>query len=316
MTDGPSIAVLYGGIGPERDISLATGASVADALETGSYRVIRHELKSADLPEWLDPAQTVVMPALHGEFGEDGQIQALMEARGFTFCGSDSAASRRCMHKAESKRIAKDAGLAVLEGMDFEAGSAPGAKGVVAACGTAIVLKPEDQGSSVGLQLLEGEEAVAGAFENLKPGRWMVERRVFGREFSIGILHGRGLGVVELLPSRGVYDYAAKYTPGQTRYDVPARLPDSLETRIRAWAERLFNAAGCRDFARVDFMLEGEDGLFFLEINSLPGLTPTSLLPKSASCVGFSFENLAKELVRPAIDRFNASSRSTDAAQT
>ena len=309
MNKPPVITVLFGGVGAEREISLSSGNAIADAFEEAGFEVARCELHEAALPDDLDPAKTVIFPALHGEFGEDGQVQEQMDSLGFSYCGSNSEASRLCMHKAESKALAHRQGIAILEGFSFSAAAPPSPELVIQTCGTSLILKPEDKGSSVGLHLLEGQRDLETALGKLKSGKWILERRVKGRELSIGILQGKGMGLVELIPESGVYDFEAKYSAGKTRYEYPARLPKDLETRAREWAERLFSAAGCRDFGRVDFMLEGETGLFFLEINTLPGLTPTSLLPKSASCLGFSFPKLAKELVRPAIERFSTSVR-------
>jgi D-alanine-D-alanine ligase len=131
-----------------------------------------------------------------------------------------------------------------------------------------------------------------------------VEQRIRGRELTVGVLKGAAMGVVEIVSQSGVYDYKAKYTPGSTEYIFPADLEPEVEAKVKDHAEQLFVACGCRDFARVDFLLNSKRP-YFLEINTLPGLTATSLLPKSASCVGLDFEQLATELVQPAIARFS-----------
>lgn len=306
MNEPPVITVLFGGVGPERAISLQTGRSVCAALREVGLAAVGRELTEAALPDDLDPSATVLFPALHGEFGEDGRIQELMEARGFAFCGSSSVASRLCIHKGMAKRVVRENQVGVIPGLDFSSRRKPGVDAIIEACGTEVVLKPEDQGSSVGLRMLSGRQALEAALDALPPGRWLAERRVRGRELSIGVLDGLGMGIVELLPEGGVYDYEAKYTAGKTEYRYPAELPAESAAAVRRAAETVFACCGCRDFARVDFMLSSRGEPFFLEINTIPGLTPTSLLPKSASCVGFSFPKLGKELVRPALGRFNA----------
>lgn len=322
MKREPVITVLFGGVGPEREISLVSGRSLLTALE-GQFPLRGVELTTAELPAGLNPEETVVFPALHGEFGEDGQIQALLEARECAYAGCDSAASRLCIHKIRTKRAAGAAGVPVADDVAFTAEEPPSAGEVVDRLGPDLVIKPVDQGSSVGLRLVSGEEELAAALAEIaarpgraeaasgragpgakEPGGWMIERRIRGREVSIGLLGGRGLGVVELRPQGGVYDYTAKYTAGATEYLYPAPLPGAVEERVRACAEAAWRACGCRDFARADFLLDGENQPWLLEINTLPGLTPTSLLPKSASCCGYSFPALARALVEPARERF------------
>jgi D-alanine-D-alanine ligase len=302
----PMITVVFGGVGEERPISLITGRCLAEALEE-DFRVNRLELATADLPAGLDPRETVIYPALHGDFGEDGAIQEIMEARGFTYCGSDAAASRLCIHKTRSKERVASAGVTVIPGLSFRAPrETPRVDEVIGRLGPDLVIKPEDKGSSVGLHLTETREALDSVLPVLEPGAWVIEKRIRGRELSIAVIQGKGMGIVELLPRGGVYDYQAKYTAGQTEYRFPAELGSPLEQRVRDAAETAYRECGCRDFARVDFMLSAEEDPLFLEINTLPGLTPTSLLPKSASVFGYSFESVIKELVRPAIRRFNA----------
>ncbi|MGJ3242575.1 MAG: D-alanine--D-alanine ligase family protein [Opitutales bacterium] len=304
--EAPPVVVLYGGVGPEREVSLGSGPALAGALSEAGFAVDARDLKSTTLPRDLEDGESVVFPALHGPFGEDGTLQRLLEDRRIDYAGCGPEASHLCMHKADTKATVAAAGVSVPDGVLFEAEAPPEAGDVVRRLGPRLVLKPEDQGSSVGLFLLEGTDALAERLRRLDPGRWLIEPRIMGRELSIGVLEGRGLGIVELFPVSGVYDFASKYTAGRTRYDFPARLAPSVEEAVRSAAETAFRVCGCRDFARVDFMLPAEGPLRFLEINTLPGLTPTSLLPKSASCLGWDFPALAAALVAPAVRRFRA----------
>ena len=170
--------------------------------------------------------------------------------------------------------------------------------------GKALVLKPNNMGSSIGLYFTNHRSELGVTLSKIDEGDWIVEERIEGRELTVGILNGKAMGIVEVTSQTGVYDYAAKYTKGATDYIYPANLDLSISSRIKEAAELLFFQCGCRDFARIDFILDGVNP-YFLEINSLPGLTETSLLPKSASCEGYDFNQLAVELVSSAMDRFS-----------
>ncbi|MFP4352131.1 MAG: D-alanine--D-alanine ligase [Puniceicoccaceae bacterium] len=301
--DDTPVTVLYGGVGPERDVSLKTGAALIGALEE-SFPVNAVELREAALPAFLDPAASVVFPALHGEFGEDGALQTLLERGRFEYAGSDSISSALCMDKERTKKTAAAAGVRVPESIVLEPGEAPDAGRIRDRLGDRIVIKPVAGGSSTHLAVVRGIGELLRRLDALPDQRWILETFIDGRELSIGLLNGIGQGVVEILPQGGVYDYRHKYTAGLTEYRWPAVLDPGVEAVVRWWAETVFAVCGCRDFARADFRLDDE-GPCFLEINTIPGLTAESLLPKSAACRGLSFEDLAAELVRPALNRFH-----------
>lgn len=302
MANLESIVVLYGGVGPEREVSLVSGQAIAEALSK-QYAVELLRIDSEELPGSINGGTSVVFPALHGDFGEDGRLQGLLEDAGIQYCGSDARASRLCMMKDRTKERARSLGVPVPEAIVFEGTDVPLADAVIARLGTSLVVKPADQGSSVGLSFPEHRSALGVALSKIRSGKWLIERRIPGRELTVGLLNGKAMGIVEILSPQGKYDFAAKYTPGATEYRYPADLDPAVEAKIRKDAEALFADCGCRDFARIDFLLEGT-AAYFLEINTLPGLTATSLLPKSASCIGLDFEALARELVLPAIRRF------------
>jgi len=302
-TDDTPITVLYGGVGPERDVSLKTGAALIGALEE-SFTVQAVELREAALPAFLDPAGSPVFPALHGEFGEDGALQSLLERGRFEYAGSDSISSALCMDKERTKKMASAAGVRVPDSIVLEAGEAPDADRIRDRLGERVVIKPVAGGSSTHLAVVEGIGELLRRLDALPDQRWLLETFIGGRELSVGLLNGIGQGVVEILPKGGIYDYRHKYTGGLTEYRWPAVLDPEVEAAVRGWAETVFAVCGCRDFARADFRLDDE-GPCFLEINTIPGLTAESLLPKSAACRGLSFEDLAAELVRPALNRFH-----------
>ncbi len=301
--DDTPITVLYGGVGPERDVSLKTGAALIGALEE-SFTVQAVELREAALPAFLDPAGSPVFPALHGEFGEDGALQSLLERGRFEYAGSDSISSALCMDKERTKKMAAAAGVRVPDSIVLEPGEAPDADRIRDRLGERIVIKPVAGGSSTHLAVVEGIGELLRRLDALPDQRWLLETFIGGRELSVGLLNGIGQGVVEILPKGGIYDYRHKYTGGLTEYRWPAVLDPGVEAAVRGWAETVFAVCGCRDFARADFRLDDE-GPCFLEINTIPGLTAESLLPKSAACRGLSFEDLASELVRPALNRFH-----------
>jgi D-alanine-D-alanine ligase len=160
----------------------------------------------------------------------------------------------------------------------------------------------------VGLTVATDRRVLAAALDTIKEGNWLIEQRLVGRELSVGVLHGKAMGVVEIRPKSGVYDFASKYTKGATEYFAPAPLDETLTRAAQQAAETAFAACGCRDYARVDFILceqNVNNPLYLLEINTLPGMKETSLLPMSARCVGLDFTALVRELVSPAVQRFH-----------
>ncbi|MCD8483947.1 MAG: hypothetical protein LR015_15645 [Verrucomicrobia bacterium] len=168
------------------------------------------------------------------------------------------------------------------------------------------ILKPIDQGSSVGLMCGQGPQQLAEALAHPRSGKWLCEQRIHGKDLTVGVLHGKAMGAVQIEPDGGIYDFHHKYTAGKTKYLAPAPLPDPVYAAAQSFAETAFKACGCRDFARIDFLIDEKGFLTFLEINTIPGLTPTSLLPKSAACVGMNFSDLLLHMIAPAEHRFNS----------
>ncbi len=210
------------------------------------------------------------------------------------------------MVKPAAKALLKFAGVPVARSLEFDAKAKPSAETIAELFPGGCVIKPADKGSSVGLSVALDLISARSALDSVKEGLWMAEEYVKGREFSVGVIYGKAAGVVEIIPEGGVYDYKRKYTAGATRYVFPAEIPQHCADAMRSAAEKSFSACGCRDFARVDFIVRDTEAPSFavLEINTLPGMTPTSLLPKSASCIGYGFEALCEKLVEGAIKRF------------
>jgi len=300
----PVIAVLAGGTSAEREVSLGSGRACALALAT-SYTTQLFQVDEDALPSGLDPARHVAFSLLHGTFGEDGRMQELLEEARIAYSGCDSASSRLTMDKAGTKARAEARGIKVADALLFSSDQKPEAARIAGRLGEEVVVKPNDQGSSVGLSLAANREELTAALDKITSGRWLAERRIRGRELSVGVLGGRAMGIVEIRPRSGVYDYASKYTRGLTEYLAPAPLDAATAAAVKEDAETAFAACGCRDYARVDFILTAANEPFLLEINTLPGMKETSLLPMSARCVGLDFIALVREMAKPALERFH-----------
>jgi D-alanine-D-alanine ligase len=299
----PVIAVFAGGTSAERDVSSGSGLACALALSR-TFATRLFNIGDDALPAGYDPASHVVFSTLHGTFGEDGGMQGLLDAAGGAYAGCGAQASRLTMDKSRTKEAVAGKGVRVADGFAFDAGSKPSAAEVAKRLGVRVVVKPNNEGSSVGLSVVADIAGLEAALASAGRGRWLVERRIDGRELSVGVLGGSAMGVVQISPKSGVYDYASKYTKGMTEYTAPAPLDAALTADVRSAAETAFAACGCRDYARVDFILSPQNVPFFLEINTLPGMKETSLLPMSARCAGLDFTALVREMVSPAVERF------------
>ncbi len=301
----PNVVVLAGGTSSEREISLGSGRACAAALAR-SFPT-RFVVVDADaLPDGIDPASDVVFMTFHGGFGEGGGMQRLLESAQICYGGCDAAASELCLDKERTKRAVAARGVRVAPGLEFSAERKPTLDDLVGRLGPEIVFKPNTDGSSVGLAICEGGDAIRDKLASITQGTWLAEQRIRGRELTVGLLNGRAMGVVEIVPNSGVFDFTAKYTKGQTTYLAPAPITPEVDAQVRRAAETAFAACGCRDYARIDFMITAQNELFLLEINTLPGMKETSLLPMSARCAGLDFTALVRELVSPALQRFAA----------
>lgn len=295
------VAVLMGGPDAEHEVSLASGTRVADALEAlGRHEVSRHVVLRPDAATLRSLAADVVFPVLHGAFGEGGPLQDALEAAGLPYVGSEPAAARLGMDKVASKRIARACGVPTPEWID-PCLEPPGR------LEPPVVVKPVDEGSSVGVRLCTTPAEVEEAVRASSDRRLMVERLVAGRELTVGLVCGEVLPIVEILPATGFYDYEAKYRRDDTRYHVEPPLDPEHAEACRRHARGIWQALGCRDLARVDFMLDA-DGPWFLEVNTMPGMTDHSLLPMAAERAGLPMPELCGVLVGAALARGEAAS--------
>ena len=313
-----SIAVLMGGPSSEHEISLRSGQGVAAALISRGWPVrslviardvsVEESVRSAR--EMLQAARPgVVFLALHGPFGEDGTIQQVCEELDLPYTGSDPRASRVGLDKVEARRCFEEAGLRVPAGQVIEAAwPAARIRRAVERLTFPVVVKPTNQGSSIGVSLArtpaECAEAVADA--GRYDARVLIEAFIAGREMTVGILGDRTLPVIEIQPvssagSTRMFDFTAKYTPGQTQYLVPAPITSADAARLQDAGWRAHDALGCRHLSRADLILTPEGEPVLLEVNTIPGFTATSLLPKAAACVGLSYEDVCEELIGVAL---------------
>ena len=297
-----SVAVLMGGWSSEREVSLVSGKHVAEALAEAGYDVrsvdLGHDIPS--LIQALRPAPDVVFNALHGRFGEDGTVQGLLELMGTPYTHSGVLASALAMDKPMAKRLFTEAGIRCAQ--HVVASREDALSGAVME--PPYVIKPLNEGSSVGVKIvLGGTEAAAGDHESFSE-TVMVERYVRGREITVAVMGDRALGVTEIKSRDGFYDYAAKYTEGLSEHLVPAPMAPAAYDEAMRFAELAHRTLGCRGVSRADLRYDdtkGEPGaVYLLEINTQPGMTPMSLVPEQATFAGIEFSELVTWMVENA----------------
>ncbi len=299
---GKKVAVLYGGRSTERDVSLRTGKACADALVTKGYDVTLVDVDQ-ELPARLREARIdVAFNALHGRWGEDGCVQGLLEAMGIPYTGSGVLASAMGMDKVVAKAMFKALGLAVIDYRVFPAAQAARIAASDLPFGLPCVVKPSGEGSSVGVHIVKDPTKLRDACEDAASfkGDVIAERYVKGSEVNVAVLEGKALGAIEIVPANEFYDYAAKYTAGTTKYFYPARIPEAHAKRVMEAAEAAHRGLGCAGVTRVDFIIAPDGVPYILEINTLPGMTATSLVPKIAAGLGIAFPDLCERILESA----------------
>lgn len=304
MTGGRHVAVLMGGWSAEREVSLVSGRACADALREAGYRVseIVVERDLEKLLAALEPRPEAVFNALHGRWGEDGCVQGVLDILGIPYTHSGLLASALAMNKPMAKRLFEAAGIPCADGKVVH-------RDVVLAgdpMPRPYVVKPTAEGSSVGVRIvLAGDNALPFERDGWPYGdEVLVERYIPGRELTVSVMGDRALAVTELRPHEGFYDYTAKYTAGKTTHLVPAPVPEAITRACLDYALRAHQALGCRGVSRADFRYDDtkgkRGGLYLLEINTQPGMTPLSLVPEQAAYLGMSFAALVSWMVENA----------------
>ncbi|MHB1323858.1 MAG: D-alanine--D-alanine ligase [Coriobacteriia bacterium] len=303
-----SVALLMGGTSAEREVSLNTGAQVAAALEQRGHRVTR--IDTADLG-FIDTLRSqifdVVFICLHGRFGEDGTMQGLLEVLGLPYVGSGVLASALAMDKVASKHIFEACGLLTPPSVALCERPAD-LRPIVVELGEKLVVKPANEGSSVGMSIVH-EPSELGEALDLAFGYdaiVLVERFVAGVEVTVGVIGNEdllALPTLEIVPVHEFYDYESKYVPGMSSHIIPARVSEELRAECQRVALAAHRALGCRGMSRADTIVTGGGEVHLLEVNTIPGMTATSLLPDSARAAGIEFPDLCDRLVRLALRR-------------
>ena len=326
------IALILGGTSPEREVSKLSGLSIYKALlKLGYDTVLIDPAYGEDQPKNVEAffanedfteisnenyvkalnmklfdSIDLAFLALHGKWGEDGTVQSLLELKGIKYTGSNVVSSAVTMDKAMSKILFQYNGIGTpkwitvgCNNYDLSSLVDKIEKEVKYPC----VIKPNDQGSTVGLTICENESTVNEAIKLAMKfsDTALIEEYILGRELTVGILGQEVLPVLEIKPKHNIYDYECKYTPGMSEYEVPAKISDELSDNLRKTSLTAFKALGCEGYARVDFILSKDNVGYCLEVNTLPGMTSTSLVPKMAKSVGISFEELVDRIVKSSL---------------
>jgi len=294
MNKPKKIAVLMGGPGEEKDVSLKSGQAIIKALNHNGYDVtsIILDTKLEKLVKDLLSVDLVFL-GLHGNIGENGTIQGFLDALGIIYTGSGPLSSAICMDKNISKIIAKNNGIMTPKWK---------------LCNTAIddakmnypvIVKPNGQGSTVGLRIAHNESELKPALEYAfnYDNSVLVEEYIQGRELTVMLIDGKAQPVCEIIPSHEFYDYECKYTAGMSKYICPAEIDDNISNYVKKISENLFDLLKCENYSRADFRMDDQNKFWFLEMNTLPGMTDTSLAPMSALAAGISFNELIDKIV-------------------
>ncbi len=299
------IAILQGGRSAEREVSLRSGAQVVEALRGRGHEVEPVDLDGMVWDRLRDGGFDCVFIALHGRLGEDGTVQGMLELLGLAYTGSGVLASALCIDKSMTNRVLQAEGLRIP---DFEELEGDDVEDVAERYGLPVVVKPVSEGSTIGLTLAGDVDALATGLVLARryDSRVIVQRFVAGTEITVGVVATPGLCVLptlEITYENETYDYDAKYTAGRSHHIIPARIPEAARRAAADAAGRAFRALGCEGMARVDFIVDRDCTPWFLELNTVPGLTEVSLLPDAARAAGIDFPDLCERLVRHGVER-------------
>ncbi len=300
------IGVLMGGLSAEREVSLASGTAVLKALQEQGYDAVAIDM-GRDLARVLvKEGVEIAFICLHGRYGEDGAVQGLLEVMGIPYTGAGVLASALAMNKIYAKRMFQTSGLTVAPYQVLRRGDR--FDPAVAGFSLPVVVKPSQEGSSVGVTIVRQMEDIDKALETAfaYDAEALVEQFIKGREIQVGILEESALGAIEIVPKKEFYDYEAKYTDGMAEHIYPAPLSADLYRKVLDEGEKAHAALGCCGYSRVDFLVTEKEECFLLEVNTLPGMTALSLLPEIARGAGIGFAELVARIVASAALKINA----------
>ncbi len=323
-----TVALLLGGTSPERDVSKSSASSIYKALTALGYKTIlidpaygkQQPHKEEDFFAKKDFAEIsnrnyveavnsklfdevdIAFLALHGKWGEDGTIQSLLDLRGIKYTGSNIVSSAMSMDKIMSKILFKHYDINTPDwiGVNQHEKEINVKEMIKDKFGFPCVVKPNDQGSTVGLTICKHEDELHKALKLARQfsNKVLIEEYIPGREVTVGVLDNKALPVLEIKPKHGIYDYECKYTSGMSEYEVPANIPEWVQLELQSQTLKAFEALGCSVYGRLDFRLSGDFKTYCLEVNTLPGMTSTSLVPKMAKAAGISFEELIDKIIK------------------
>lgn len=296
------VAIIMGGISREREISLKTGSAISEALKSRGY-----DVKDIDMTDGFALAfeieslrPDVCLIALHGKYGEDGCIQGFLEMLKVPYTGSGVLGSSVGMDKIICTKVAEDLDIRCPERRVVDLEKQDKDEFVKNLdIGFPLIVKPSREGSTINVTIVDKASELSDAIEKAAQSDSMivVEKYIKGAEVTVGVINGKILPVLEIAPKSGFYDFESKYTKGKTEYIVPARISDEVATKIQAWTEKIYNIIECDGIARADYIIDSNDEAYFLEINTIPGMTELSLVPKAAQNIGISFEDLCEQLL-------------------
>lgn len=295
------ITVLSGGPGAEREVSLNSGRNIAETLRSLGHHVHLADIGPDDL-QALDIPADMVFIALHGTFGEDGQVQRILDKRGIRYCGSDALASALAMNKLAAKSRFIEAGIPTPR---FDVVTEGRVKDVARRWPRPVVVKPIAEGSSVDCEIIDDYKTLLAQLTRLtkRYGRCLIEEYIHGPELTVGILGDEPLPPIQIRTPRQFYDYTAKYIDDDTEYLFDIDLPELVLEHVQSLSVRAHKALGCRDFSRVDWMVDAQTNeTYALEVNTIPGFTEHSLLPKAAQRAGLCFAELCQRIVEHSLD--------------
>jgi D-alanine-D-alanine ligase len=295
---------MMGGLSAERDISYKSGHAVFSALKRSGLDVvaldITRETEEGIISVVVHSAIDVVFIAMHGGFGEDGRLQHILEKMNVSYTGSQSRCSRMAMDKTISCRLFQKAGLRVPKHRQWKRGASRFFADLFLRY--PLVVKPSAQGSSIGISFVDSSSSLSEALSMaLKFGdEVLIEEFIKGREITVSVLDGNALPIVEIIPKKQFFDFEAKYQKGMTDYVVPAALDEATAQKAKADAVTAYRVLGCRHLSRVDMIISEDGRVYVLEVNTIPGMTETSLLPKAAKAAGIGFDQLCLKIVEMA----------------
>ncbi len=302
------IAVLYGGVSKEREVSISSSKGIIDALKKNGHDVVAIDFHPERLHEIIELKVDLVFIALHGKFGEDGSIQGLLDMLNIPYVGSGVLASALAMDKYKAKQLFESVNIPTAKGKLYRIMDTTDVteivEDIVNNFSVPFVIKPNREGSTVGLTIVKKHDEINEAIERATESDEyiLVEQFIKGKELTVPVLgkmnEETALPIIEIIPKNELYDYESKYSEGGSEHIIPARISDELTEQIQNYAVRAHQALGCETYSRADFLLTDDGKPYILEVNTLPGMTPTSLFPDSAKAVNMSYEEMVEKLVQ------------------